>query len=45
MNFNEALFERTRIEPDTEIEVDHYQVIFVGVKAEDFFEAIIGLRM
>lgn len=37
MNFNEALFERTRIEPDTEIEVDHYQVIFVGVGAEDFF--------
>ena len=37
MNFNEALFERTRIEPDTEIEVDHYQVVFEGVGAEDFF--------
>ena len=42
MNFNEALYEGTEtifdVERNTEIEVDYYQVIFVGVKADDFFD-------
>lgn len=42
MNFNEALFEGTEtifdVETNTEIEVDYYQVVFVKVGAEDFFD-------